>query len=119
MTNAGDFLEKSVRRLFLNLFNSNIYGAIHRVLDVQVGSRFSTNILHNLSIQTLSVKITSMSVQITHMSVKITHMIVQITSRVPASHARCKNHTCACSIAASQNPIRIFCNLTLILVGSC
>jgi hypothetical protein len=93
MTNAVDFLEKSVRRLFFNLFNSNIYGAIHRVLDVQVGSRFSTNFSTDLINSTLSVKTTSMSVQIIHMSVKITHMIVLIASRVSKSHAECQHHT--------------------------
>jgi hypothetical protein len=57
-------------------------------------------------------------VQNTRISVKITRMIVQITSRVSKSHTgcqkhtegasikRCENHTRACGIAASQNPIR-------------
>jgi hypothetical protein len=34
-------------------------------------------------------------------------MSVKITRRVPKSHALFENHTHACSIAASQNPIRI------------
>jgi hypothetical protein len=37
---------------------------------------------------------------------------------VPTSHTCCENHTRACDIAASQNPIKFFFgNLTLILVG--
>jgi hypothetical protein len=33
----------------------------------------------------------------------------KITCRILASHARCKNHTRACGIAASKNPTGFFC----------
>jgi hypothetical protein len=56
--------------------------------------------------------------EITLVRIEITRMSGQKTRSVPKSHAWWKSHTCACGIAASQTPIRIFDDLTLILVGS-
>jgi hypothetical protein len=59
----------------------------------------------SVDITVQSVKTIRLNIKITRIGVKITRMSVEMTRMAPKSHACCENHTHACDIAASQNPI--------------